>query len=253
MKAAKRKITTICVIGPRAVGKTLWMTALATHLFKRGYEIYANYQLNFPFTKITDTAFHLSVPETQSPKAVFLDDMGQGASGTIHEESINKLLTLLRKYLGEDVVICFSTPLIEQFYRSVVSYLNLVIRPYLLLVDDQDKPACLHFRSYIPLFGEGGRDFVQAGQFSWFVGGVGDAYNTFEAPAVFTSGDYRIAWDKFRGYAGSHRPGVKSHLTLTILSDMGISESRAKQFASAIIAGVDPNKSSLGAWGGLPG
>lgn len=252
MKVARRKITTICVIGPRAVGKTLWMTALAKHLYQRGYEVFANYQLNFPFTKITDTAFHLSVPETKTPKAVFLDDMGQGASGTIHEESINKLLTLLRKYMGEDVIICFSTPIIEQFYRIILSYLNLVIKPFLFEVDDRDKPARLHFRTFVP-FWEGGRDFVRAGEFAWNISGIGEQYDTYEPPAVFTSGEYRIAWEKFKAYSGSRRFGVKSHLMLSILSEMGISETRAKQFASAIIAGVDPNKSSLGAWGGAPG
>jgi len=256
----ERTVTGISFYGERGSGKTLAMTTLAYLEYLDGTKIYANYGLNFPHIKITDTNFHSNIEVDGKRKFIALDDMLHGHKQSIHETELNRVLTLARKLIAQDekTTIAFSTPLLDQYSYTIKQFTDFYIEPKTWKWSDQPEPCLLRLKWYTkdPSRNKG---LIPAmiTKFNLTRLGICNLYDTKEAPKPIVSGIYKDIWDKLGKYAYSTKRGIISYLTEKIADDWGLSHNRAKHYARSVLSGYNPNSDQEekekppDGWGGL--
>lgn len=255
----ERKVTGIAFWGERGSGKTLAMTTLAYIGYLEGADVYANYNLGFPYVPIEDTNFYHDIKKNNHPKIVCIDDALQDAKGSVHDRDLNRVLTLARKLVALDVkcTMMFSMPLLIQYTQIIREYTNYFVRPKIFVEYGVNHPLLLHLEWYLPnLKGMPDMDTRRLKKINLEKLGVCDMYDTKEAPKAITSGRYKEVWNRYKGYAKSSKRGILAVLTEKIADHFGVSHNLARQYARNVIYGNnpyedEPQEGNLEEWGGL--
>jgi len=185
--------------GTLGSGKTILMSKFLHEGFKDGGSVYANYKLRFNHVEVSDTKFHLQIPEDGLDKYIGLDEVGGGRQ-TVHEQETERLLILARKIFApgafQKAHIFFSSPHMAEMMTAIIRFTDYKITPIRLYVDrETGKPAKVD-ALFIPKVAFNPAKFEpihsdRVKLMSFDVTGVCDLYETKDKPTYLAGGTWQ--------------------------------------------------------------
>jgi len=220
------------LIGDIGTGKTMLMTYLGYQMYREGYNIYSNYNLNFKHKYIKNLEDFDDIVEY--PNAFLLDEVWITADSRSSMKkrniSLSRILLQSRK-LDSDVL--YTTQFINQVDRRIRGISQCIMHPFPLLVDQHKIPVVIGVRVYKRnINGE----MIPRKTININVYGSHMLYETKEIVKATESTSLETIIEKYsKEYVGLKARGKKSEMVAKLVFEEGLSKSKAADLATYIL------------------
>lgn len=138
----------IGIIGNLGTGKTLLMTLFGYYLQMHGYNVYANYELLFPYIPITDMNI-LGDMSKDSRNAMLLDEIWISADSRQAMSDRNILLSrVIAQSRKRKCEVFYTAQWVSQVESRIKTLTSVLLHPKIFIADDEGIPAILSVDVY---------------------------------------------------------------------------------------------------------
>jgi hypothetical protein len=137
------------IVGNLGCGKTIMMTTMGYMMVNSGYNVYANYHLNFPYTYIDSVDILDLIEKSNNKNVLLLDELWISADSRQTQQDRNIIISrAIAQSRKKKCMVFYTVQWISQIESRIKTLTNMLFHPKIFLADKDGVPIALKVSAY---------------------------------------------------------------------------------------------------------